>query len=205
MKILFENWQKYLSEERSIHQIYCDMDGVLVDFEKAASERITDDLRNDKAPELLDSIGRDYVTPADLSGIPKVKDYMKKTLGNNEEFWTSLEWMPDGEELWDFIAPYNPYILTSPMRAKEGPGSENGKRTWVETHLQPPPEKVFVADNKYRWAVVDGKPNILIDDFRKNTVPWDNVQRDEGMPELAILHRSTEQTIERLKELLNLG
>jgi hypothetical protein len=90
-------------------------------------------------------------------------------VGNDADFWANLPWMPNGKELWDFIAPYEPFILTSPMQK----GSEIGKAFWIDGNLNPAPEKVFMSSEKYNWALdEDGNPNILIDDWSKNTIPW---------------------------------
>ena len=110
MKLLLENWRQYLKKQEGEYQIYCDMDGVLVD------------------------------------------------------------------------------ILTAPM----GYGSEIGKQAWIDTHLQPPPSKVFMSHDKFKWAAPS---HILIDDFTKNTVPWDN---NGG---IAILHTDADKTIKKLEEL----
>jgi len=79
-----------------------------------------------------------------------------------------------------------------------GYGSEIGKQEWIDKNLNPPPpEKVFMSHEKYRWAVRDGGPNILIDDFSKNTVPWTEAGG------IAILHTDTAKTIQELEKILN--
>jgi len=193
MKLLLENWRKFLKEQEEQYQIYCDMDGVLVDFVAGTVEYITQKLQAGEAEELKEKIDRDYVTEEDIhysnpNKNKHVREYMFKELKHNAEFWETLPWMPGGEELWNFISQFNPYILTAPM----GYGSEIGKQAWIDTHLQPPPSKVFMSHDKFKWAA----PNhILIDDFTKNTIPWDN----EGG--IAILHTDTNKTIEKLEEI----
>jgi|TARA_R110002126_G_scaffold684_11_gene4235 hypothetical protein len=194
MKLLLENWREYVKEqEGQEYQIYCDMDGVLVDFVAGTVEHITKQLQAGEAEELKEKIGRDYITDEDIHvNSPNrnnyVRDYMFKELNNHAEFWENLPWMPGGEELWNFISQFNPYILTAPM----GYGSEIGKQAWIDTHLQPSPSKVFMSHDKFKWAAAN---HILIDDFTKNTVPWDN----EGG--ISILHTDTSKTIEKLEEI----
>ena len=53
-----------------------------------------------------------------------------------------------------------------------GEGSQTGKRMWIKKNLNPSPEKVFISHEKYEWAMTDGRPNVLIDDFSTNTEPW---------------------------------
>ena len=46
MKLLLENFQSFVNEqEQTLPQIYCDMDGVLVDFEKGIIDQINKDLQ----------------------------------------------------------------------------------------------------------------------------------------------------------------
>ena len=194
MNLLFENWRKFLNEEQQ-YQIYCDMDGVLVDFVAGTVEHITKQLQTGKAEELKELIGRDYITDEDIhinspNRNKDVRDYMYKELEHNAEFWETLPWMIGGEKLWNFISQFNPYILTAPM----GYGSEIGKQAWIDTHLQPAPSKVFMSHDKFKWAA----PNhILIDDFTKNTIPWEDPKRGG----IAILHTNADDTIEQLEEL----
>jgi len=55
-----------------------------------------------------------------------------------------------------------------------------------------------MSHDKYEWATSDDSPNILIDDFTSNTIPWE----DAGG--VAILHTKeggVTTTIEKLKEI----
>jgi hypothetical protein len=184
MKLLLENFQAFINEqEGELPQIYCDMDGVLVDFEQGIVDQINKDLRmirqmKDvknlvKIKKALASLGRDELVLADMRGksatSEPVRDYMYGRVGNDADFWANLPWMPNGRELWEFIAPYKPFILTSPMQK----GSEIGKAFWIDSNLKPAPEKVFMSHEKYNWSVSEtGEPNVLIDDWSKNIIPW---------------------------------
>lgn len=185
-------------------QIYCDMDGVLVDFEQGVVNQINDDLKMLKARAsgkrlqalraALKEIGRDYVTLDDLRGkstaVKALRNYMYARVGDDEEFWANLPWMPNGKRLWDAIAKHNPHILTSPMQD----GSKRGKQIWIENNLKPSPDKVFMSHEKYNWA---DESSVLIDDWSKNTVPW----AEKGG--IAIKHADSEfdQTLDKLAEL----
>jgi len=219
MKLLFENWRKFISEanEKFPYQIYCDMDGVLVDFEVGAVQRINRDVQDENVTgELIDNLraalselGRGEITKTDLSKMDKsvqlkpARSYMYEMLSDDEEFWANLPWMPGGEELWAYISKYDSYILTAPMDNK-GPGSEKGKRTWIENNLNPKPNVIEMSHDKYNWAISkDGSPNILIDDFPTNTKPWNETQKAQGLPQLAILHTDTGKTIQQLEMIAN--
>jgi hypothetical protein len=193
MKLLIENWRRFLKEDEQEYEIYCDMDGVLVDFELGVIEYITTALVEGRAEKLKAKIGRDYITGEDLAGPTKnndIRKYMYTELQHAADFWENLPWMPNGQKLWAALAPYNPNILTTPM----GYGSEIGKQAWIDKNLNPPPQKVFMSKEKYLWA---NKNSILIDDFTKNTIPW---EEHDG---IALLYKDSEieKTLSRLREL----
>jgi len=192
MKLLLENWRRYLKEEQE-YEIYCDMDGVLVDFERGVVDYITTALAEGRAEELKAKIDRDYITTDDLAGPTKnqpVREFMYKELQHNAEFWENLPWIQNGPQLWATLAPHNPNILTTPM----GPGSERGKQRWINKHLKLPDDRVFFSREKYE-KVKNGKYDILIDDFSSNTIPWKNAK---GTP---ILHTSAARTKKELRDL----
>ena len=191
MKLLIENFKSFINErEDSLPQIYCDMDGVLVDFERGVVDQINKDLKKlrsmpdsknlIKIEAALAKAGRKEVVVDDLRGkletAKPVRDYMYGRVSDDATFWANLPWMPGGKELWAFIAPYHPHILTSPMKdpSQRGPnGSEIGKTFWIDANLKPAPNEVHMGHDKYRWAVnKDGSFNILIDDWDKNLSPW---------------------------------
>jgi hypothetical protein len=78
-----------------------------------------------------------------------------------------MEWIPGGKQLWDFISPYNPTVLTSPSKHNT---SRLGKNTWVKTNIPSSPKVIFAySKDKQRYA----SPNsILIDDKKSNINEW---------------------------------
>jgi hypothetical protein len=142
------------------YQIYCDMDGVLTDFEK-------------RFVTLLRKEGPKYYSKATIAQVTRPKHF-DKLEGTEEfwkfidqyiglEFWSEMEWMPNGRELWNFIQPYGPKLLTSPSRDNT---SRLGKRLWVKENLVPAPEVLFrFGDAKSDFA---NENAILIDDKPSN-------------------------------------
>jgi len=206
MKLLMENWRKILKEEQEFpYQIYCDMDGVLVDFEKGVVDQINRELNNltivtkemRKLRAAIEDATRDAVSMEDIDKfitprtplIRAARNYMYKRFANDVDFWANLPWMPDGPQLWEFISRYSPNILTAPM----GPGSAEGKRLWIEKNLIPTPEEIFINKDKDQWATTDGRANVLIDDFITNTGAW---LKAGG---IAILHTNTADTLNTLE------
>ena len=77
-------------------------------------------------------------------------------------------------------------------------GSEIGKAFWIDSNLSPQPNEIHMSHEKYKWAVnEDGSSNVLIDDWSKNTVPWDN----KGGIAIQHVNGNTAASIAKLKEL----
>jgi hypothetical protein len=149
------------------YKIYCDMDGVLVDFDKGYEE-----LTGAKAS--FDTPKEEFWEPISKAGAA---------------FWIKLQWMPDGKQLWNYIKPYNPDLLSAPSREES---SKIGKFTWVKRNL--PGTKLILrsAERKQEFAT----PNsILIDDRA------DNIQRWKDAGGIGIVHTSAADTIQQLKDL----
>ena len=223
MKLLFENWRQFIDEAMEGNkfpvQIYCDLDGVLVDFEKGATEAINEDLKDpervaamggnhmkrfNKMVRKLEELGRDLeIGPEDFSKnkdtrIPAVRNYMYPRFQNDFEFWAGLGWMPDGQELWNHIKNFDPLpnILTAPMRGDPEGGDHQGKRMWVQRNLEISDDRVIVESDKQRYAIAEtGEQNVLIDDTYKKINLW----REAGG--IAIHHQSASDSIAKLDQL----
>jgi hypothetical protein len=171
------------------YQIYCDMDGVLTDFEK-------------RFVTLLRQEGPKYYSKATIAQVTRPKHF-DKIEGTQEfwkfidqyigmEFWSDMEWMPNGRQLWDFIQPYGPKLLTSPSRDNT---SRLGKRLWVKNHLIPAPEVLFrFGDAKSDFA---NENSILIDDKPSNLVAF----ASKGGIAIECKDGDVSSVIEQLKEL----
>lgn len=171
------------------YQIYCDMDGVLTDFEK-------------RFVTLLRQEGPKYYSKATIAQVTRPKHFDK--LEGTEEFWkfidqhiglkfwSEMEWMPNGRELWNFIQPYGPKLLTSPS---EDNTSRLGKRLWVKENLVPAPEVIFrFGDAKSDFA---NENAILIDDKPSNLAAF----AGKGGIALEVKDGEIQSVINKLKEL----
>ncbi|HCC45368.1 MAG TPA: hypothetical protein DEQ32_13270 [Gammaproteobacteria bacterium] len=218
MKHLIENWKRFLVEaKKGPHQIYCDMDGVLVDFVAGAVKQINEDISDSNLPSRdengkltrlgklrvalhradADSISADQLEKFSSNRSPvrtAAIKYMYARLDNDVEFWANLPWMPNGRNLWNTIKKYQPHILTHPM----GVGSEEGKERWIQKNLSPVPEEIYMSGQKYKWATKDGAKNILIDDFSTNIEPW---KKHGGIG----IHYEDENIAEAIEKLQELG
>ena len=157
-----------LNEKVMDYKIYCDMDGVLADFESGYEELTGIDLRGEFQK------GDDFWDPISKAGVG---------------FWAGLKWMPDGQELWDYLKPFNPVLLSAPSREQS---SRIGKHVWVKHKI--PGTKLILryASQKQELATPE---SILIDDRQVNIDQW------EAAGGIGILHTSTANTIQQLQKL----
>tara|TARA_R110000824_G_scaffold5923_11_gene27151 strand:- start:6688 stop:7320 length:633 start_codon:yes stop_codon:yes gene_type:complete len=202
-------WRQFLSEGRpASYQIYCDMDGVLVDLLNGIAEAIGfKDLEPNIRAAAIQALESGEMWQ-DL--IKKDKEYPELSLGTKEifkvishdvDFWASLPSMQDAQQLWSFLASLNPepYILSAPWDEE----SRKGKILWLSGlagNLDPmiPKDRIILTHNKHKYAMNQetGKPNILIDDMDKYTDPW------MAAGGIAIKHTSAAETLRELERWL---
>jgi len=157
------------AQPQSQYKIYCDMDGVLCDFDKRFKQFTTFPPR-----DYEQKFGKDaFWNEVDKEGV---------------KFWVGIPWMPNGKQLWDYIKPHNPILLSAPSRSNE---SRLGKRLWVRNNI--PGTKLILTsrDTKQNYC----KPNTILIDDRPDTISEWNAKGGIG-----ILFISTEQTINDLKK-----
>ena len=138
---------KGLEEQEKVnYKIYCDMDGVLVDFEGGYEKLTGIDLKGEFKK------GDDFWDPIKVAGVG---------------FWAGLKWMPDGQKLWDYIKPLKPEILSAPSREES---SRIGKAVWVKYKL--PGTKLILRYAKQKQQLATPE-SILIDDRQINIDQWE--------------------------------
>ena len=133
-------------EEKVNYKIYCDMDGVLADFESGYEKLTGIDLKGEFQK------GSDFWDPISKAGVG---------------FWAGLKWMPGGQKLWDYIKPYNPDLLSAPSREES---SRIGKAVWVKHKL--PGTKLILRYAKQKQELANPE-SILIDDRQINIDQWE--------------------------------
>ncbi len=157
--------------EKKKYKIYCDMDGVLTDFDSRF------EYFGGMPPKEYES----------KYGIKKFWELIDDEVG--VRFWVGMSWMPDGKELWNFIKPYTPIILSAPSRQNE---SRLGKRLWIKNNL--PGTKLILAsaENKPNYSEEN---HILIDDRKPTIEKW------IAKGGIGIYHTSAKSSIDQLKDL----
>lgn len=152
--------------------IFCDMDGVLVDLEKGVRQA-------------LGSSGK-----LDRLGIVRGLSRLVTEGVDMQQFFEDLDWTADGEDLWSYLLPYEPTILTGGVK---GNSIALGKNAWCRKNLGIGEARIIHEHLKERHAA----PNcILIDDWSRNT---SNFERFGGV---GILHASSGDTIGQLKKAI---
>ena len=127
-------------------KIFCDLDGVLADFDKRCKE-VTQHL------------------PKDI-----VDSQMWPLLEKDNSFFEYLDWMSEAYTLWNHIKPHKPSILTGCPRGNWAPPQ---KRAWCGRELGwDVPVITCWSKEKHLHGKVD---DILIDDRKKARTAWEDM------------------------------
>ena len=162
-------------------QIYCDMDGVLVDLIKGATK----------------ILGYDF---SKRYGYVKGSHELWDKLAEDKMFWAELPPMPDMKQLWGFISTFQPNILTAvpAVRLVWDPPAGIQKAMWCEKNLGISKDRVYAVqrrDKKLFAKSSDGRPNVLIDDHQNN------IQEFKSAGGIAIHHTSASNSIAELEKI----
>ena len=175
---LKEIYNKIIEDiEPSKYILYCDMDGVLCDFDK----RFRDLTSSKNRPSGMSP--KEYKTKYSTNSFWKIIDRA------GSKFWADMPWMPDGETLYEYIKPNLFALLSAPSFDVS---SEEGKQEWVDKNT--PGTKLILSPSAEK-STYSKENSILIDDLKSTIDEW-NTKGGIG-----ILHTSAASTIEKLKEL----
>lgn len=163
----------YESKQEDVQfKIFLDQDGTITNWQKAWLDLGVSKLEGE---EYEKKYGRDALW-SEIAEKGKL------------EFWSEMEWLPEGRKLWNYVKKFNPTILSSPTRNK---CCVEGKKIWIERELGKDVPYIFEKD-KYNYADIN---SILIDDTEKKIKDW--IELGDGV---GILHTSTDNTINELKK-----
>lgn len=167
-----------VTDNQPAMKIFVDLDGVLADFAKGVVKIFPDFIEgkteNDKSQ--------------DREMWKSIANFQKR----GGEFWYSLDLMPDAMQLWTYVKPHGPEILTAAGQPQYNAAEQ--KHRWVAEKLGPS-VKVNVTQRAREKAQFAQPGFVLIDDKMKAIQPW----IDAGG--IGVLHTSAANTIRQLKEL----
>ena len=138
--------EKMVSDSLSKYCGFCDLDGVLADFEQGVKNKFKKSIEE--------------IKPGLMWGV----------INKSSSFFESLPWMPKGRELWEQIKQYHPIILTGVPHGSSTASEQ--KIRWCQRELGPDIQVITcITKEKPKFCL----PNsILIDDRTDNLNSWNN-------------------------------
>jgi len=130
------------------YKIFVDMDGVITDLKKeflSTGKCTEEEFKSHINDEIFWKI-------ANEAGI---------------EFWSKMEWAPNGKELWNLVLPYSPIVLSA--YTKDGIYTKDGKKIWIKNNLGNVKYILCLREDKQKYA---NSNSILIDDREDNIREW---------------------------------
>jgi hypothetical protein len=161
--------------------LYLDMDGVQADLFHAMAKREKVDHWDD-IPDQDDAITR-----LSLQGPYEVYQLFRE-----------LDPLPGGQVIIKWLHQHKiPFtVLSAPLR-NEAEASKEAKRDWLDQHNPGTRETAIFTKKKFEYAMTNGRPNVLVDDFNYYLQSWANAGG------IAVKHRdeSTDHTIQQLEKI----
>lgn len=126
--------------------LFCDLDGVLADFEQGVFDLFQTQKRPSEIPPSL----------------------LWSKINKSNTFFETLPWTQRGKELWEQIRQYDPIILTGVPPGNKSAASQ--KRAWVQRELGADVHVITcLSKDKPKFCLMH---SILIDDQDKNEIEW---------------------------------
>lgn len=146
--------------------LYLDMDGVQADFFTAWAQ-----WHNKK-------FGQSHVERYKDIGSKEQREQSIAELSAEgpefiERFFATLPTLPGGQKLVRWLRANDiPFtVLSAPLRGMNAP-SISGKKTWLDAHNPGTSESAIFTGDKARMATRGGRPNVLVDDYKKYVGAW---------------------------------
>jgi hypothetical protein len=172
------------AKEITAPHLYLDMDGVQANFftawaqlhGKNAYKEIGDRAAREASIEDLNSRGPEFVY----------------------QFFRDLPPLPGGMELVSWLKKNHiPFtVLSAPLRGNKE-ASVAGKREWLDQHNPGTSGSAIFTGEKFRYAQLGQRPNVLVDDYKQYIGAWRNAGG------IGILYRDNRvsDVIDQLKQI----
>lgn len=162
------------------YRVFVDVDGVLADYGAGITQ-------------ILYEPYNDELFKTNKAYKKKIWNVVKQYSNQGGQLWLSLKVMPGAMELWNFLKPYNPEILTATGRSM-AEFVKQQKQQWIQTHFGDAVAHIVTSGaDKQQYA----QPNhILIDDRADNIAAW------EAAGGIGIVFTNADDTIQQLKQIL---
>ncbi len=150
-------------------RVFLDMDGLLVNlFDSVAKAAFNKPYKQ--------------ITPEEKAEAKKIwydREHFVDNFGDVEDFFENLP--PFGEHgeltkaIIDVVIDFaGSYTICSHPAGIDPQACKKGKISWIKNHLNPQPVEMIFPQSKAAYAVTNGVPNILIDDFPPYVDAWRN-------------------------------
>jgi hypothetical protein len=159
-----------IAELTRMPHLFLDMDGVQADFFGAWAHmhQVPTYKHIPKPEEAIDALA--------ASGPDKVY-----------EFFVNLKPLPGGRRIVNWLnenlVPFT--VLSAPLRGAHSTASIEAKRDWLDRHNPGTSQYAIFTSAKEKFALKNGHPQVLVDDFGKYLIKWDQaggvaVKHDEA-------------------------
>jgi hypothetical protein len=169
------------SDTNKMPHLYLDMDGVQADLFHRVAE--LENVKHwDDIPDQDEAITR-----LSLKGYDSVY-HLFRDLNPLPGGQVIIKWLRDNK------IPFT--VLSAPLR-NEQEASKQGKRDWLDQYNPGASKDAIFTKRKFQYAVTDGRPNVLVDDFNYYLQSWSNAGG------IAVKHSdsSTDHTIKQLEKI----
>lgn len=223
MRITRKQLRNIILESLNVNQptIYCDMDGVIADFDIGAINKMNEFLNFTSNGGVIESsslrksvnkvlsayeAGFQIDLSMDIDADSNIKKLKYSSIIQDPgQFFYNLPPLIDGTtSLWPFINSLGlkVNILSAPIESSKGMPAAQGKELWVKDNLNPQPSEIIIvpAIQKQDYAKTNGMSNILIDDKEETIIQWNSAGG------IGILHQTgnSQLTILELQKILSL-
>lgn len=123
------------------------------------------------------------------------------------DFWTNLNWLPDGKALWDYLTQLKKQGIISELKILSSPSDDpmckKGKMAWIAKNLKLDESDIIIK--KEKWEEVESPFDILIDDTPKKLVGNEKTEGWATAGGTPLLHKNTKSTKAALKAILKMS